>query len=320
MTVYNGEDYLREAIDSILKQTYTNFEVILVNDGSNDATSEIIRGYKDPRLKPIHLEHVGLVNALNAGISYCTGEFIARMDADDRALAERFAVQIEFFTRNANVDIVCSDIAIINRSGEISNVQRQSNIDSDTVRDAMLYRKIIKPIIHPSVMMRRKVLLELDGYRDFPAAEDHDLWLRAVDKFKFARISEILLEYRVHGAGISRTKRLVQTVSAVMSAVNYIVFTRCGVDMYYDKKDLFAQTLEAIQSELQNKVMGPSGAFRVARTKMMENNPTEGYFLLIGTILKYGFSALPMNTNAKMLKIVENASDRILKRLIETSV
>ncbi|TNE70794.1 glycosyltransferase family 2 protein, partial [bacterium] len=105
MSVYNGEEFLREAMDSILDQTYTNFEFLIINDGSTDDTVPIIESYDDPRIRLIHNEvNIGLTKSLNKGIGLAKGEYIARMDADDISLPERFERQIEVLL-NSKIDI-----------------------------------------------------------------------------------------------------------------------------------------------------------------------------------------------------------------------
>ncbi|WJH39666.1 glycosyltransferase [Aliirhizobium terrae] len=206
MAVHDGQKYLKEAIDSILSQSFADFELIIIDDESEDATPDIIRSYDDPRIIYLRITHGGLVTALNHGFAHARGEYIARMDADDRAIASRFELQVAHLDAHPDIDVLCSDIYTIDATGARSGEQVQHGMDNDMLRDGLLGRRPMKPIIHPSVMMRRRVLEELGGYRHFNYAEDHDLWMRAVDRFSFARLEQFLLEYRVYGGGISRTK------------------------------------------------------------------------------------------------------------------
>jgi len=120
MSVYNGEKYLREAIDSILNQTFTDFEFLIVNDGSTDRTAEILRSYDDPRIIIINNEkNIGLTKSLNIGLRMAKGEYIARMDADDVSMPERLQKQIELLNQKKNTGLVGTYYTIINEKGKV---------------------------------------------------------------------------------------------------------------------------------------------------------------------------------------------------------
>jgi glycosyltransferase involved in cell wall biosynthesis len=293
MAVHNGEKYLGEAIDSILSQSFGDFELIIIDDASEDATPDIIRGYGDARIVPLRIVRGGLVTALNHGFAHARGEYIARMDADDRAMANRFSVQAAFLDDHQDIDIVCSDIFTIDAEGMRSGEQVQHGFDNDMLRDGLLGRRPMKPIIHPSVMMRRRMLEDLGGYRHFLYAEDHDLWMRAVDRFAFARIEQFLLEYRIYGGGVSRTKGESQAIAAAMSATCYLINKQTGVDVFVERPDDFLKLSNDMGKRLRGKILPPKLAFRNARLEMLNGMKLKGMVMLALTLLRYGRNALP---------------------------
>ncbi len=193
MSVYNGQKHLREAIDSILNQTYENFEFIIINDGSTDTSEEIIKSYKDSRIKLINnKKNLGLPASLNKAIKLSRGEYIARMDADDISEIERLEKQVEFMEKNLSVDVCGTWINIL---GSFKGKWKYPTNDED-IKTRLLFNNVI---VHPSVMFRRRSLLKNNLYYDpnFRKIQDYELWARAVGKLRFANINKYLLKYRV---------------------------------------------------------------------------------------------------------------------------
>ena len=200
MPVYNGERFLRESIDSILNQTFTDFEFIIINDGSTDGTLDIIHSYADQRIRLVNNEtNLGIVACLNHGIELAQGEFIARMDADDISLPERFEKQIIYMNENPDVGVLGGNIIEfdINRKKEkITSLP----IGDISIRWMMCFEN---PLRHPTIMMRKKLLNSVGRYKDFKASEDYDLWQRISTVTKLANLNEVLLLYRYHGFNLS---------------------------------------------------------------------------------------------------------------------
>ena len=193
MAVKNSERTLSCAISSILNQTYKNFEFIIIDDGSTDKTWDILKGLIDDRLKLKRNERsYGLAFSLNKAFHASSGEYLARMDADDEAFPFRLEAQVSFLNRDAGIDIVGSCAVIKNEQGRIFGVRK---VETDHVRMIEnIFQEV--PFIHPTVMMRRKVLSDLGGYNpNLLKAQDWDLWLRARRKFVFANLPEPLLYY-----------------------------------------------------------------------------------------------------------------------------
>lgn len=238
MPVYNGEEYLESAIDSILNQSYSNFEFIIVNDGSTDKTKSIIESYNDDRISLFTIENGGLVNALNFGISKANGNYIARMDADDISFTNRFEHQVKVLEKNENVGVVCTNAIVIdNRDQKIGEEKYEIKSHSE-FRDGLRYITPSKPIIHPSVMIRKEILNGVGGYRDFTCAEDLDLWLQLSRITKFFRIQEPLLYYRHNEKGVSQTKMSQQIASSLTAVLNYEIQEKYKVNLYNNNKEL----------------------------------------------------------------------------------
>jgi glycosyltransferase involved in cell wall biosynthesis len=198
MPVYNGERYLREAIESILNQTFTDFELIIVDDGSTDATPEILDSFEDPRIVRLKNEkNTGLARVRQKGLSAVCGEYIASMDADDISLPERLARQVAFLDAHPEIGVLGSAVQVIDRNGNRSRVSRFPT-QHGVIRWHLCFRD---PIANPSVMMRRKVVDRVGGYNtDLTAGEDYDLFRRLSSVTRLANLPDIMLCLRRHEA------------------------------------------------------------------------------------------------------------------------
>lgn len=196
MSVFNQERYLSTAIDSILNQSYTDFEFIIVNDGSTDSSNEIILGYKDKRIGLIQQENSGLPAALNMAISKAKGDFIARMDADDIAHPSRIEKQIEYLNQNPGVDLIGSSVRLIGEEGELFGVEDVPTRPED-INKCLTYRCIV---YHPTFFFKKEVFKKVGGYRkEFINAQDYDFLLRARSKsITMANQADYLLDYRIY--------------------------------------------------------------------------------------------------------------------------
>ncbi|MCM2372202.1 glycosyltransferase [Aporhodopirellula aestuarii] len=215
MPIYNAERYLELAVRSLLQQTYPNFRIVCIDDGSTDGSSDILAALarEDSRVAVFRQENKGLVGALNAGLSQCTAPLVARMDADDIAMPERFRLQREFLNSHSDVVAVGAAILELDSDGEALGVDQFGSTHEAIERD-MLRTKT--GMAHPTVMMRREVVDSLGGYRlKYEWIEDLDLWLRMAEVGRLANLPEVLLCYRQHGSsgtwsvGQKRRERLV---------------------------------------------------------------------------------------------------------------
>lgn len=198
MAVFNGEKYLRAAIDSILRQTMDNFELIIVDDGSTDRSLAIVRSYQDARIRVIENDrNIGLATSLNKGIDAARGMWIARMDADDIALPHRFERQLQWL-EETGADICGSWIKLFGTTDTRILKHSQTN---DAIKMELLFGT---PFAHPSVMMKTELVKQLRYDKIWEKCEDYDLWERAARAgWKMSNVPEVLLLYRQHGAQIS---------------------------------------------------------------------------------------------------------------------
>jgi glycosyltransferase involved in cell wall biosynthesis len=198
MSVYNGEKYLAEAVESILAQTFTDFEFVIVDDGSKDKTAEILAGYakRDSRVRVITQENTGRSEALNNGFKVSGAPLIARMDADDIALPKRFEEQCQFMREHTEVGLLGGQAErIAPDSRSLGPYCPLPTADAD-IRQGMLR---LNMFIHPSVMMRRELAVKLGGFRKaLPEAEDYDLFVRISEHAQVANLPNRLLRYRMH--------------------------------------------------------------------------------------------------------------------------
>lgn len=211
MPVYNAGPYLAEATQSILNQTFQNFEFIIVNDGSTDDSLDILRLFtgRDGRIILVDRPNGGYSSALNQALELARGEFVARMDADDFSFPTRFARQIEYLKQHLNCVAVGAKALMVDQEGDSLSVI-DSPSDHETI-DREHLKAIGGQILHPSVMIRREALKEIGGYRtNFEPAEDLDLFLRLAEMGVLANLTEILIKYRVHPTCVSVTRRKLQ--------------------------------------------------------------------------------------------------------------
>ena len=199
LPVYNSSAYLASAIDSILKQTFADFELLIINDGSTDNSPEIISSFTDERIKVINNEkNLGLIASLNKGIDLAKGKYIARMDADDISLPERFEKQINYLKSNPTVSVIATRISLINTQGEITGDwdDDKQYIEGEVIKHGMAFTN---RIAHPTVMVRAEVFKKYKYKTYQKSSEDWDLWLRILaDGHKIHKLNEVFLHYRIH--------------------------------------------------------------------------------------------------------------------------
>lgn len=208
LPVLNGEQFLAEAVDSILSQTLESLELLLVDDGSTDATPEIARRYagRDPRVKVIRLERSGIAHALNAGIAAARGLYVARMDADDISHPSRMWEQVAHLDANADCVAVGSAVFVMDEGGGHVGTSKYPEDHAEIAQ--MLIDGRSNAMAHPTVMARRAALLAVGGYRpDFVPSEDLDLWFRLSHVGTLANLRQQLLRYRRHANAVSICER-----------------------------------------------------------------------------------------------------------------
>ena len=219
MSVHNGYEYLRDSIESILNQTFDDFEFLIVNDGSSErGISELILSYNDPRIVYFDLEkNLGLAKALNYLLQNATGEYLVRMDGDDIAELNRLELQVSFLDENPSIDIVAGGVK---RFGKVNTTWIPHTSD-EKIKTVFLWDCAIA---HPSVAIRKKSLQKHNLIYDetLKYAQDYDLWTRCViNGLTFAAIDKVLLNYRVPEK-MSSTKVKLQQETHINSGMKYL--------------------------------------------------------------------------------------------------
>jgi len=196
MSVYNGKRYLREAVGSILNQSFKDFEFLIVDDGSTDETGKILKSYNDPRIR-IHnnRKNIGLAKSLNIGLKMAKGKYIARQDADDISMSERLKRQVDFLNSNPDYAVVGTFAKVVNDDLEEVRLWERPTQDIDIRK----YLKIDNCIVHGSTMIRISSLINVGFYDEsMEKSQDYELWLRLSKKYKMANIPEFLYLWRTN--------------------------------------------------------------------------------------------------------------------------
>jgi len=256
MPAYNAEKYIAEAINSILSQTFNDFEFIIINDASTDSTKEIIESYKDLRIKLINNErNQGVAKSLNIGLAAARGKYIARMDADDISLPQRFQTQFDFMEQNPDIGI-CGSWAqnFGNRDDVIKTYQTHKEIKDVTFFYCAL--------IHPTVFFRNDIALFYP--EDFTSAQDYNLWSRTVDTIKLANIPKVLLLYRRHSEQTNGKKQ-----NDVANDIRLKNVKKIGVDLSEEERSIYLDIVNGIFIA-KNKIE------LISAVKILDNISTAG--------------------------------------------
>ena len=222
MPVYNGEAFLREAIESILHQTFTDFEFLIINDGSTDRSEEIIKSYSDPRIVYNTNEtNIKLIATLNKGLALAQGKYIVRMDADDISMPQRIEKQVAFMEAHTEV-VACGTWA---QSFGVENTLIKYEAGHNDIMFKMLYQC---HLVHPTIIMRAREVQSFTPQFDpnYAHAEDYDFFVRLGYKFQLANLQEMLLKYRSHTNSVSKEYRSVQLHNS--NTIRHNQFNRLG--------------------------------------------------------------------------------------------
>lgn len=224
MAVYNGQKYLKQAVDSVLGQTFEDFEFIIINDGSTDDTQAVIESYTDSRLVVVQNEtNLGLARSLNNGLRLARGKYIARMDCDDISRPERLDKQVSFLEKKPDVAVCGSHVHAFNSKS--SDVWKYP-ILPEMVKSCLIFNS---SLAHPAVVIRKSAFYDSNLQYDvnFKQAQDYELWARASKFLKLANIDEVLLEYRLHEGQVGQKYKKNQHETA--NSVRRILLSELGV-------------------------------------------------------------------------------------------
>jgi glycosyltransferase involved in cell wall biosynthesis len=245
MPVYNGEQFMRETIDSVLNQTYQHFEFIIINDGSTDHTQQILESYHDTRIKPTLLKkNAGVSNARNVGINLAKGEYIAFCDSDDVYDTNRLKAQFEFLQNKPSIDLCGSSIIFFEHGVErlIPCPESDKEIKEFFLRG--------NAIAQPTVMGKSSIFKKHKYNTQLQASEDYDLWTRmAIAGITFGNLPQPLVKYRAHEAQASKTKGKLLDQTFKSTCTNYSL-------IYLDSSKLtnYASTQEITLADFLNFV------------------------------------------------------------------
>lgn len=221
MAVYNGEKFLKEAMESILNQTFIDFEFLIINDGSTDNSVKIIESFDDPRIRLIHNEkNLKLIASLNKGISLARGKYIARMDSDDISMPNRLEKEVNFLENSLEYGLVGTYYTVIDGKGK-----EQRNVSYPSSNDLIkLFLSLNCPLVHGSIMGRCELFQQnLYGSKEYYAVEDYELWTRMAKVTKIHNIPEYLFKYRIYGESFSDSKtQLMYNQTLELSKKSYI--------------------------------------------------------------------------------------------------
>ncbi|RPF70993.1 glycosyltransferase [Aurantiacibacter spongiae] len=321
MSVYDGERFLAPAIESVLAQSFADFEFLILDDGSGDATPAIIRDFagRDSRIRPIIRENRGLVASLNELLATASAPLVARMDADDICKPERFARQIAFLESHPDHGVVGSWSEDIDENGgAYSTGGRDHPLDHAAFLDNMRHGGPL--LCHPSVMYRRDLVLAAGGYHAaFRHCEDLDLWLRLASLTKLANIPERLIRYRHYMQQVSKRHATEQQIGA---AIAYEAFRardagRTDPTEHLERLPPIDQ-LDALFGEA-----GVSRRVRAAVTRGILHSPValrdEGFDILLRHIRDGGSHGGMWRTAARLIKLGEPARAARLAAALATS-
>ncbi len=296
MPVYNCASYLKDSIESVLNQTFTDFEFIIIDDASQDNSVEKIKFYakNDSRIKLVQqLQNLGVAHALNKAIDLATGQWLVRMDADDICVITRFEDQVSFANKNPDIDIFGTHIELF---GSQSFINRPKCDHFEILLDLFFGC----PLVHPTVFIKRKSFID-HSLRYDPTVkytEDYDLWVRASKKLKFANIPKVLLKYRVHQNSNSIKSNGKQSIDSCVSQLK--MFENLGV-----KNKVLDEMVLIINKPAYDRSLFELGKIEKLFLSMIESNEktqlfnsfflrehlANRYFLACFYLTRYGFQS-----------------------------
>ncbi len=253
MSVYNGQEYLRESIDSLLNQTYRNLEIIIINDGSDDLSWDIMASYGNNKIVFINREdNLGLTKSLNQGLSLAKGDFIARQDVGDISLESRIKEQVDFLEHNKEVSLLGTGIEWFDYRRTLKSFVYSSN--PDNVKSQLL--SFFSPVPHSTLMMRKAVAEKLNGYNEyFVLSQDYDFLLRASEVFRISSLRRPLVKLRFDSNSLTHTgyEQLKYAIAALVCAHRRL---RGYIDYSYSNEKEWQQFLEKVSAFIGERRLG----------------------------------------------------------------
>lgn len=255
MPVYNGEKHLNQAIYSILNQTYSNFEFLIINDGSTDLSEEIILSFDDNRIRYVKNEkNIKLIQTLNKGIRLSKGKYIARMDCDDISDIQRLELQVSYMETNPSFGIIGTGFKIINDSKSQNRFKDPSKTviyptENNLIKFHLIFNNVV---LHPATLFRKAIFTNNVLYEEeFLHVEEYRLWTQYITKTKFANLPDVLFSYRIHEDQISIQNQLIQSENAFKVQFEYLVHLGFKLDYDQAKNIITFLQLDNYSNEVQ---------------------------------------------------------------------
>jgi len=260
ITTYNSEKWIAECLNSVLNQTHKNLQVLIIDDGSEDSTVEIVLSFNDLRIELYKKNHTGISSSINYAINKIKSDFVARLDSDDLCEKERISKQLKFFNENKSYGIIGSNFILVNEEGQqidkIRNPEKHEDILEQLPRRCCIW--------NGSVLIRKDIINQLDGYNEKRVTgEDWDFFLRAIGLTKFYNIQEFLSSKRIHPASISFSDSAFKETEDILLSFNNFVIKKSedkksigkanfniGYHYYYENK--FKTANEYFEKALHN--------------------------------------------------------------------
>jgi glycosyltransferase involved in cell wall biosynthesis len=250
LPVYNSEKYISEAIQSVLDQTYSNFELLVFDDGSTDNTLSIINDFQDDRIKIFTSDkNYGIVHQLNKGIDNSNGQYIARMDADDISYPDRFQKQIDCLNTNPHIDVMGTFAKKIGEDAGLIEYKYNKPEQISFLLNFYCY------MLHPTVMMRKRIFSKCKYSSDYPLAEDYGLWCQINNGSNLYILDEVLLDYRIHNEQTNKSdKRLKVQYDSVLKVKKDIKFNGLFCNFIFTDELNKASTNYFVKNESLNQL------------------------------------------------------------------
>ena len=228
LPVSNARPFLKACLTSLQRQTFDDFEVIAVDDGSDDGSGELLESWAkaDQRIRVFRRPHEGLVSTLNAGLERCRAPLIARVDADDANQPRRFELQLRWLDTHPDAGVVSCLVRHVPVHGVAEGFRiYETWLNSLVSHEAMMRERFVEsPLAHPSVIIRREILDAVDGWRDEAWPEDYDLWLRLAERgVRFGKTPHVLYFWREHGGRLTRTDRRYSVENFLRAKTHFLI-------------------------------------------------------------------------------------------------
>jgi glycosyltransferase involved in cell wall biosynthesis len=318
MPVYNGAKYLKEAIDSVLSQTFRDFEFLIIDDGSTDSSVEIIKSYNDQRIRlEQNDKNFGLIYSLNKGIDLTKNKYIARMDADDISLPDRLKIQFEFM--ESHFDIAVSGVYTIT-IGKVNGHTNKFFTEPEDIKANLLFNTSLE---HPSVIIRKEILQKYNLFynENFKHSEDFDLWERISAQSSLANIPKILLKHRLHNDSISEIHNKIQLANA--NKIKLRQLNKLGLNLNENEIDLYSRlkapdinkTIEFInqQEEWLLKIITANQEKNIYKNEALAKVIKNRFYYLCDANTKIGLWILKKYLESPLKKLVSRNSHSLLK-------